>query len=142
MSSRDALTNSISNGYDNSKVEDYSGKSILTRGCDPVMGKRAIDLLQPLLGNPEMVAVTDDTDFVEKLKSKKWSVVFFAPGACRYDAAKMAIPGGNNATKGWGLEEYRELVNKYQGEDIKIVETPDESITFSLLKEALKNSRH
>ena len=140
MNLRDALTNSISNGYDNSKADDNSGKSILTRGCDPIMGKRAIDLLQPLLGNPEMVAVTDDTDFIEKLKSKKWSVVFFAPGACRYDVAKKAIPGGNTSTEGWGLKEYRKLVNKYQGDDIKIVETPDERITFTLLKEALKKS--
>ena len=40
-------------------------------------------------------------------------------------------------TRGWTLEEYRNIVRKYQGEDIQIIETVDESMTVSLLKNAL-----
>ena len=141
IDSRSVMTNDIANGYDNAETIDNSTKSILTRGCDPEMGKRAIKLLKPLLGNPEMVAATDDNNFVELIKSRKWSVVFFAPGACRLDAAKMAIPGGNNFTEGWSLEDYHAFVKKHQGKDIQIVETPDEKKTFALLKKALNTSK-
>lgn len=141
MDSRSVMTNDIAHGYDNTETIDNSTKSILTRGCDPEMGKRAIKLLKPLLGNPEMIAATDDNNFIELIKSRKWSVVFFAPGACRYDAAKIAIPGGNNFTEGWSLEDYRAFVKKHQGKDIQIVETPDETKTFTLLKEALNISK-
>ena len=34
------------------------------------MGRRAIGLLTPVLGNPEMVSVTNDDDFIIELKKK------------------------------------------------------------------------
>ena len=137
MDSRDILIRHISDGIDNTQVGDNSNKSILARGCDPEMGRRAIELLPPILGNPEMVSVTNDDDFITELRRKKWSVIHFAPGACRYDAAKSPIPGSSSLTKGWGLEEYRTLVQKYQGDKIKIVETADERQIVPLLRKAL-----
>lgn len=68
-------------------------------------------------------------------------MVFFAPGACRYSAAKQSIPGGASSTEGWTLKEYLELVKKLQGENIQIVEAMDERETLGLLKEALSNAR-
>jgi hypothetical protein len=103
------------------------------------MGRRAIELLSPILGNPEMLSVTNDDNFIIELKRKKWTVIHFAPGACRYDATKSPIPGNRSLTRDWGLAEYRNLVRKYQGEDIKIVETTDESQIIPLLRKALKS---
>ena len=140
MDLRDKLINDISDGIGFSQVGDNSNKSILARGCDPEMGRRAVELIPPILGKPEMVAVTNDDDFIRELKKKKWSVVHFAPGACRYDASKSPIPGSRELTNGWGLEQYRELVRKYQGEDIKIIETTDESQIVPLLRKALADN--
>ena len=140
MDLRDKLINDIRDGMDSSQVGDNSNKSILARGCDPEMGRRAVELIPPILGKPEMVAVTNDDDFIRELQRKKWSVVHFAPGACRYDASKSPIPGSRKLTNGWGLEQYRELVRKYQGEDIKIVETTDESQIVPLLRKALADN--
>lgn len=120
---------------------DNSRKSILARGCDPQASLWAAKSLPPLLGNPEYVATTEDADFVDKLKSRKWSVIYFAPGACRFSAAKESIPGGNFQTQGWTLEQYRELVSKHQGDAIKIVETLDERQTVRLLKSTLRGAR-
>ena len=139
INSRDILIGHISDGIDNTQVGDNSNKSILARGCDPEMGRRAIELLSPILGNPEMLSVTNDDDFIIELKRKKWTVIHFAPGACRYDATKSSIPGNRSLTQDWGLAEYRNLVRKYQGEDIKIVETTDESQIIPLLRKALKS---
>ena len=139
INSRDILIERINDGIDTTQIGDNSNKSILVRGCDPVMGRRAIKLLPPVLGNPEMVSVTNDDDFITELQRKKWSVIHFAPGACRYDATKSPIPGSRSLTEGWGLAEYRNLVRKYQGEDIKIVETTDESQIIPLLRKALKS---
>lgn len=125
----------------NKNQTDHSNKSILARGCDPVMSLNASKSIPALIGNPEYIPTTDDADFVEKLKSRKWSVIFFAPGACRFSAAKQSIPGGNSFTEGWTLEQYRELVYKLQGEDVQIVETMDERETVTLLKSALDSSR-
>ena len=140
MDSRDELMNQILTTNDTTQVGDNSGKSILARGCDPEMGKRSAKVLPPLLGNPKMVSVHNDNDFIEQLKSKKWSVVFFAPGACRYNQAHLPIPGNIEFTKGWSLEEYRALVYQYQGKDVKIVETMDEQQIIPFLKNALENS--
>ena len=137
MHLRDKLINDIRDGIGSTQADDNSNKSILARGCDPEMGRRAVELLPPILGNPEMVAVTNDDDFIRELQRKKWSVVHFAPGACRYNASKSPIPGSRELTNGWGFEQYRELVRKYQGEDIKIIETTDESQIVPLLREAL-----
>lgn len=140
MDSRDKLMDRILTTNDTTQVSDNSGKSILARGCDPEMGKRSAKVLPSLLGNPEMVSVYNDKDFIEQLKSKKWTVVFFAPGACRYNEAHLPIPGNIEFTKGWGLEEYRALVYQYQDKGVKIVETMDEQLIIPFLKNALENS--
>jgi hypothetical protein len=126
--------------HEDTRSLDNSRKSILARGCDPFVSAEAARAIPPLVGNPEYVATTNDEDFIDKLQSRDWSVVFFAPGACRFSAANQPIPGGNSRTKGWTLEQYRELVRKHQGERTVIVETPDESETVRLLKEALERS--
>ncbi len=120
---------------------DNSRKSILARGCDPFASLEASRAIPPLIGNPEYVPTTNDEEFVEKLQSRSWSVVFFAPGACRFSAASQPIPGENSQTQGWTLEQYRELVRKHQGNQIQIVETPEERETVSLLKEALDKAQ-
>ena len=75
MDTRDILMGLISDGIDVTQISDNSNKSILIRGCDPEMGRRAIELLTPVLGNPEMVSVTNDDDFIKELQKKKWSVI-------------------------------------------------------------------
>ena len=116
---------------------DHSNKTILARGCDPHASLEASKMIPRLIGNPQYIPTTSDNDFLEKIKSKKWDVVFFAPGACRFSTAKVQIPGGNTVTTGWTLKEYKDYVRKYQGDNIQIVETPYEQETVSLLKEAL-----
>ena len=118
----------------------HSSKSILARGCDPVMAARSVTMLPPLLGGVEMVACTDDVEFTRLLQARKFTAIFFAPGACRFSAAKQVIPGGNDATRGWGLEEYRALVREHQGEDVPIVETTQESQIVPLLAKVLAAS--
>ena len=137
MDTRDKLMGLINDGIDGTQISDNSNKSILIRGCDPEMGRRAIKLLTPVLGNPEMVAVTNDDEFITELQKKKWSVIHFAPGACRYDSTQSPIPGSRTQTKGWGLTEYKTLVKEHQGQDIKIVETVYESQIVPLLIKAL-----
>ncbi|MGH1363997.1 MAG: hypothetical protein ACRBF0_10600 [Calditrichia bacterium] len=120
---------------------DNTRKSILARGCDPFASLEASKTIPPLVGNPEYVPTTNDADFIEKLKSRDWSVIFFAPGACRFSSAKQSIPGSNSQTQDWTLEQYRELVRKHQGETIQIVEALEERKTVSLLKSALEKAR-
>ena len=140
MDTRDRLMRLISDGIDVTQISDNSKKSILIRGCDPEMGRRAIELLTPVLGNPEIVSVTNDDDFITKLKKKEWSVIHFAPGACRYDSTESPIPGSRTQTKGWRLTEYKTLVKKYQGQEIKIVETTYERQIVPLLRKALMSN--
>ncbi len=123
-------------------TKDNSNKSILARGCDPAMSiaqlpKRYLRWSE----NPEYVSTTDDADFFEKLKSRKWSVIFFAPGACRLSAAKQPIPGGNLDTTGWSLDQYHAMVRKLQGDEIQIVGTMDERQTVGILKDAFEKSQ-
>ena len=120
---------------------DHSNKSILARGCDPYLSKRAAEFIPPLLGHPIYVPTTNDHDFIEKLKSQKWSVIYFAPGACRYSAARKQIPGGIEDTRGWTLEQYRHLVHTIQGQDIQIVESVYEEGAIELLAAALEKAR-
>jgi hypothetical protein len=127
----------ISEGRSKKTGGDNSAKSILARGCDPQMAIRASKVLPQQLGNPELVSCTDDDDFIAKLQERRWSVVFFAPGACRYSAANMQIPGARHHTKGWSLAEYRTLVRTHQGEDIPIVETTEEREIIPRLRQAL-----
>lgn len=115
-----------------------SAKSILARGCDPQASLTAARAIPPLVGDPEYVPTTTDEQFIEKLQSRSWSVVFFAPGACRFSAARMPIPGGSTDTAGWTLEQYRALVRKHQGDSVQIVETMDEHNTVDLLAKALE----
>ena len=121
-------------------THDNSKKSILARGCDPSASLGAARFIPPQIGNPEYVPTTNDADFIEKLKSRKWSIVFFAPGACRLSAAKRIIPGGNSRTQGWTLEQYRELVHQHQGDAVQIVETLEERMTIDLLRQALEKA--
>jgi hypothetical protein len=120
---------------------DNSRKSILARGCDPLASLEASTAIPPLIGNPEYLPTSTDEEFIEQLQSRDWSVVFFAPGACRFSAASQPIPGGNLQTQGWTLEQYRELVQMHQGDDIQIVEALQESQTVGSLKVALEKAR-
>lgn len=123
------------------KKTDHSNKSILARGCDPVLSLQFSKVAPQLLGNTEYIPTTSDVDFVEKLKSRKWSVIYFAPGACRYSAAKQQIPGSNHETQGWTLEQYKALIRKLQGEHIQIVESIYEQEAIELLNKALIKAR-
>ena len=89
-----------------------------------------------MLGNAKVVGVTDDDTFFATLAEKKFDVILFAPGACRFDAAKKPIPGGNSASAGWSLEQYRAKVRETQG-DAPIVETTEEKNIVPLLRKAL-----
>jgi hypothetical protein len=121
---------------------DNSKKSVLARGCDPELSLRFSKVVPPHIGNAEYIPTTNDIDFIKKLKSRKWSVVYFAPGACRYNAASQPIPGGNIDTKGWTLEQYKDLIIELQGDDIKIVESIYEEGAIELLNSALLKARN
>jgi hypothetical protein len=102
------------------------------------MAARSKEFLPPLVGNAQMITATDDDNFFRELKQRKFDAVFFAPGACRWSAARQPIPGGNQATRGWGLEQYRAAVREHQGEGVPIVETTRESDIVPLLRRALQ----
>jgi len=138
---QDRMMGQIAKGARDAGSLDYSNKSILARGCDPQMAHRASRKLPPHLGNPTLVSTTNDDDFIAKLQSARWSVVFFAPGACRHDKANNPIPGARDQTHGWGLTQYRALVREHQGDDVQIVETTDEREIIPLLRRALAQSR-
>jgi len=140
QSPQDRMMAEVVRGAGDGRSMNFSAKSILARGCDPEMARRASKSMPPLLGNVEFVSCTNDDDFVEKLQERSWSVVFFAPGACRYDAARMPIPGGREHTTGWSLADYRALVRQHQGEQISIVETVDEREILPRLRQALLES--
>jgi len=73
-----------------------------------------------MLGNVKMTSATSDDVILNLLETEKYDVVTFAPGACRYDAARQPIPGGNSASAGWNsasagsLEQYHALVREKQ----------------------------
>ena len=69
--------------------------------------------------------------------NETFDVFFFAPGACRYNAAKQPIPGGRVATKGWTLDNYKTLIQQHAGEHVPIVETTEEREIVPLLRKAL-----
>ena len=60
----------ILNTNDTTQVGDNSGKSILARGCDQEMGRRSAEVLPKLLGNPTMVSVYNDKNFINQLKAE------------------------------------------------------------------------
>lgn len=115
----------------------HAAKRILARACDPVLAAQGARAIPALLGGPEYVAATDDDDFINRLRTERWSVVYFAPGACRFSAAGAAIPGGNATTAGWSLDDYRDLVLLTQGPGVPIVAANDESETVPALRAAL-----
>jgi hypothetical protein len=141
QSPRDRMMSEVVQGAGDGTSLDFSAKTVLARGCDPQMALRASRVMPALLGGVSFVSCTDDDDFVEKLRERPWSVVFFAPGACRYNAASMPIPGGRAHTRDWGLAEYRAMVRQYQGDQIPIVETTEESEIVPRLRQALLQSR-
>jgi hypothetical protein len=136
-----AIKSGAGAGAVGSKCFDHSRKSILARGCDPVMAAKSMEFLPKMLNNVQITAVTDDEDFLKLIEGEhRFTAVFFAPGACRYDAARQPIPGGNDRTKGWSLEKYREFVKEHQGETISIIETQEESQIIPLLAQALADA--
>eukprot|EP00928_Gymnodinium_smaydae_P063268 TRINITY_DN46909_c0_g1_i1.p2 TRINITY_DN46909_c0_g1~~TRINITY_DN46909_c0_g1_i1.p2 ORF type:complete len:144 (-),score=27.25 TRINITY_DN46909_c0_g1_i1:134-565(-) len=136
--SRDRMCAQIASGANPSTgARSAAGKMVLGRGCDPSMAARAPAILGPHLGGAEMVVTTSDSEFFSLLQSKKFNVVFFAPGACRHDAAGNPIPGGIAESQGWSLEQYRQKVKQQQGEEIAIVETTEEREMIPLLQNAL-----
>ena len=141
QSARDQMMGEVVEGVREGECIDFSVKSILARGCDPQMALRASKVMPSLLGGVELISCTDDEDFIAKLRARKWSVVFFAPGACRFNAANRPIPGATSHTSGWGLAEYRVLVRRHQGKGIQIVETTEEREIIPLLRRALLQSR-
>jgi hexosaminidase len=136
--SRNAMLREIkSAGGAASTGADAAGKSVLVRGCDPRMAAKAAGFLPALVGDPEVwESSTDDDDFLAKLDSRAWSVVMFAPGACRHNAANAPIPGANARTQGWSLQQYRALVREVQPE-ATIVETTAEREVVPKLRAAL-----
>ena len=135
--SRDRMINEIAAESGSCATGDASSKVVLTRGCDPVMAQRAGQMLPPMIGNAKMVGVTDDAEFFALLQQHKYDAILFAPGACRYSAARQPIPGGNDATSGWTLHEYKAKVREHQGDDVPIVETTEERQIVPLLRDAL-----
>ena len=135
-SARDRMMADIGEGTCATNGDDASSKTILVRGCDPVMAERAGQMLPPLLGNVNIEAATQDDRFFELLESKKYDAVFFAPGACRWSAARKPIPGGNAETAGWSLDDYRVKVQQLQP-SAKVVETCEEKEIVPLLRQAL-----
>ena len=139
MNSREEILNQLIPEQKKSEANmiDHSEKRILARGCDPYLSEKAAVAIPPLIGNPEYIPTTNDEDFFEKLQNEKWSVIYFAPGACRFSAAKMRIPGSNESSKQWTLEEYKDLIRQWQGKEIVIVETPYESESIDALRKGL-----
>lgn len=139
MSSRTGMLNAIKAGSKaGAAAMDHSNKSILARGCDPVMAAKSMEFLPKMLSGVKITACTDDEEFLRHVESThKFTAIFFAPGACRYDAAKQPIPGGNMRTQGWSLADYREFIRKHQGESVAIVETQQEAQIVPLLADML-----
>ena len=135
-SARDRMMADIGEGACATDGDYASSKTILVRGCDPIMAERAGEMLPPLLGNVNIEAATQDDRFFELLNSKKYDAVFFAPGACRWSAARKPIPGGNAESAGWSLDDYRVKVQQLQP-STKVVETCEEKEIVPLLRQAL-----
>ena len=125
-------------GSDGARDADFSSKTILIRGCDPVMAQRAGAMLPPMLGNVNVVSATDDDHWLALVEdtSKVFDVVAFAPGACRWSAAGRPIPGGNAATKGWSVGQYAAKARAARPSAV-VVELPDEADVVPRLRAAL-----
>lgn len=145
MSGRASMLNEIQEGGKGLETSDTSAskKLILARGCDPVMAQRSSVFLPPLLGGATVLSFTDDDSFFAELElqrsgaKQKADVMFFAPGACRWSAARKPIPGGNKATAGWSLEDYHRKVKEALGEGVPIVGSEHERDIVPMLRKAL-----
>ena len=118
---------------------------MLGRGCDPAMAAHSATFLPPLLSGATVLAFSDDEAFFAQLEriqrgeAPAPAVVFFAPGACRWDAARRPIPGGiPGLSHGWGLEQYHARVRQALGEGAVIVGTTREAEVVPLLRRALQ----
>ncbi len=131
------MVSAVKAGGSGNLVGDASTKTILGRGCDPVMAARSSEFLPPMLGNCGIVTATSDDEWLVLLKARKYDVIFFAPGACRWSKAKMPIPGGVARTSGWGLDDYIREAKLQQGDDVPIVATEHESEVVPVLRNAL-----
>ena len=56
---------------------DASSKTVLIRGCDPVMAERAGKMLPPMLGNAQIIGATDDDTFFSLLAGRKFDAIFY-----------------------------------------------------------------
>jgi hypothetical protein len=71
--SRDSMMNEIAGGGGGGAScadGDASKKSVLVRGCDPQMAERAGKMLPPMLGNTQILGVTDDDTFFKLLRQQ------------------------------------------------------------------------
>jgi hypothetical protein len=118
-------------------IMNNENKRILARACDTYAAQLAAHFIPRAIGNPEYIATTDDVDFLNRLQTESWDVVFFAPGACRYNAVSRPIPGSGGSTRHWSLNDYKAAIKQYQGQ-IPVVESLDESNTIKLLRQALE----
>jgi hypothetical protein len=95
--SRIRMLNEVSQGAVGASMPgDASRKTILARGCDPVMAERSKAMLPPLLGGASIQTTTDDDDFITLLQERKYDVIFFAPGACRYSMSSLCARSTGN----------------------------------------------
>ena len=147
---RDRMISELAEGA-TSSVEEASQnqqqpheQSLLIRGCDPEMARRAKPMLRKHLGPKVNIhSATDDTSFFELLGKQKWDVVLFAPGACRWSRSGELIPGQDEkeGTSGWRVADYYSTVEDKQkgfgGQAVKIVETCEEKEIVPKLQQAL-----
>lgn len=127
----------VAAGASPSASGDARGKVVLGRGCDPIMAAHSVNFLPPMLGGARIVATSTDDEFLAHLRSgAHFDVVFLAPGACRWSAARRPIPGGNAQTRGFDIAQYEELV-KTLLPSAKVVATAHESEVVPLLRAAL-----
>jgi hypothetical protein len=135
----------IQEGAKGVNAADHTGtkKLILARGCDPVMAQRSAEFLPPLLGGATLLTFTDDDSFFAEIEQQrsgakqKADVVFFAPGACRWAAARKPIPGGNKVSAGWAMKDYHKKVREALGEGVPIVGSENERDIVPLLRQSL-----
>lgn len=100
------------------------------------MAAKSVTFLPPMLGDCTIVATSNDDDWFRELRARKYDVVFFAPGACRWSAVKRPIPGGNQATRGWSIDQYHAAVREVDL-DVPIVGSTEEIKIIPLLRKAL-----
>lgn len=125
----------------NDNPKDYSKKFVLARACNPDLAQRFAQVVPSHIGNAKYIAATNDDDFIKKLETEQWSVVYMAPGACRQIVAAQPLSGSNARTDGWTFVDYQKLIYELQGDDIQIVESINEAGAIQLLNDALANAR-